>query len=69
MAMKQHFQSIFDNEDDKPSFLISAATLEGVKTHPCALWIFAENNEITRSCINRIVDNLNKLAEHGRNEV
>lgn len=70
--MKQHFTAVYEKQA-LSGFYISAETEEGSKIHH-GIWVFSENSEITRACINRIVDNLNKLAEHnakngGINEV
>lgn len=61
--MKQHFYSSYEN--DYQSYKISADTDEGsdAVAHE-NIFVFAPQNEITQGCINRIVDNLNKLAEH-----
>ena len=64
--MKQHFESLFSDKEEsgEEAYVISAVTEHGCNTYPGTIWIFVEKNEITQGCINRIVDNLNKLAEH-----
>lgn len=61
--MKQHFEIGFDTED-YPAFFVKPTTDNGLELLTETVWIYSEMNEITQSCINRIVDNLNKLAEH-----
>lgn len=58
----QHFESMHDNADGVSAFCISPMTEIGIATHPCSIWIFVERNEQSQACVNRIVDNLNKLA-------
>lgn len=71
--MKQHFYSSY--EKDIQCFMIYADSDEGCNTVADEnIFVIAPKNEITQACINRIVDNLNKLAEHnakngGINEV
>lgn len=71
--MKQHFTASYVVGIN--GFCIIDETPEALAVVPdSAFYIFTENSEITRACINRIVDNLNKLAEHnakngGINEV
>ncbi len=61
--MKQHFESSYVNGID--GFCIINKTESALKIVPYApFYIYSEKNEITQGCINRIVDNLNKLAEH-----
>lgn len=59
----QHFEIGFDSED-YPAFFIKPATDNGLELLTETVWIYSEMNEITQCCINLIVDNLNKLAEH-----
>lgn len=64
--MKQHLSSTY--EKHKKAFVIWIETNEGgAVVNDRNFEIYAENSEITRACINRIVDNLNKLAEHSAN--
>ena len=68
--MKQHFASTHEYG----LYEISAKTREADMLCPDKIFISASKSEITQACINRIVDNLNKLAEHnakngGINEV
>ncbi len=71
--MKQHFSAAYINQYG--AFCVSKETQEAEPLYsPECLYVNAQNSEITRACINRIVDNLNKLAEHaakngGINEV
>lgn len=71
--MKQHFTIEYDKA-------LLAYIVFPVSVHAenlvgeDGLIMYSEKNEITQGCINRIVDNLNKLAEHnakngGINEV
>lgn len=62
--MKQHFESEY-----KPHlelYVIAPITRVGVNTmaEDGGLILDGKNDEITQGCINRIVDNLNKLAEY-----
>lgn len=62
--MKQHFESEY-----KPHlelYVIAPITQVGshTMTEDEGLILDGKNDEITQGCINRIVDNLNKLAEH-----
>lgn len=71
--MKQHFSSKYLAPEG--IYELVADTSEGVMIlREVVIYIEGQNDEITRACINRIVDNLNKLAEHnakngGTNEV
>ena len=61
--MKQHFSAVYANVID--GFCIVNETDDALAVIPDApFYVYADNNEITRGCINRIVDNLNKLAEY-----
>lgn len=61
--MRQHFSAIYEKEMN--GFVVVPDTGHAdLITDGQVVWVFSENNEITRGCINRIVDNLNKLAEH-----
>ena len=62
----EHFISTYSEKDDdgEGSYSINAATAQGCYTYPGTIWVFVDKNEITQGCINRIVDNLNKLAEY-----
>lgn len=62
--MKQHFESEY-----KPHlelYVIAPITQAGVHTmsEDSGLILDGKSDEITQGCINRIVDNLNKLAVH-----
>ena len=61
--MKQHFEIGFDPED-YPAFFVKPTTDNGFELLTETVWIYSEMDEITQGCINRIVDNLNKLAEY-----
>lgn len=60
--MKQHFSAAYEKEIG--AFVIAADSVHAERVTDGQVWAFSDNDEITRGCINRIVDNLNKLAEH-----
>lgn len=62
--MKQHFESEYLPHLEL--YKIMSITLEGMNTmtEEEALILDGRRDEITQACINRIVDNLNKLAEY-----
>lgn len=60
--MKQHFESEWYETTKR--HVIKPKTSDGGETVGARYCIYAPNDEISQGCINRIVDNLNKLAEH-----
>lgn len=62
-SMRQHFETMYKNN----LHYIQPITAWGsviVDYNGSGIHIDGGNDEITQGCINRIVDNLNKLAEH-----
>lgn len=63
--MKQHFEARYF--DKIGLYQIRGVTVDGMNLsseNTNEIFFSAPKNEITQGCINRIVDNLNKLAEH-----
>lgn len=62
---QQHFEASYDQDHTGNGFYIMPlnANANDVNGYNGGFWVFVERNEQSQACINRIVDNLNKLAE------